>query len=212
MKLSEVGESRIRGYLFVLGQSLQTFLPREVARDALREMESHIRERLDSAEPVPDEREAVERVLQELGPPLRVAQVYSAELTIDEALTTGRALPTLRALWYQATTTLVGFAVSFLLFLGYTFGVSFIAIAALKPVFPGNVGLFAVDGVPHSFGALFPAPAGAEVLGGYWVIPICLIVGLAVLVGTHRGARRFLAWWRERRRESPVLALRGLRS
>jgi hypothetical protein len=212
MNLSEVGEARVRGYLFVLGQSLRTFLPGDVARDALREMESHIRERLDSAAPEPDERGAVERVLQELGPPLRVAQVYSAELTIDEALTTGRAVATLRALWHQATTTAAGFAVSFLLFLGYTFGVSFIAVAALKPVFPGNVGLFVVDGAPRSFGALFPAPPGAEVLGGYWVIPICLGLGLAVLVGTHRGARRFLAWWRGRRRESPVLVRREPRS
>jgi amino acid transporter len=208
MKLSEVGEARVRGYLFVLGQSLRTFLPGDVARDALREMESHIRERLDSAEPEPDERAAVERVLQELGPPLRVAQVYSAELTIDEALTTGRAVPTLRALWQQATTTAAGFAVSFLLFLGYTFGLSFIAIAALKPVFPGNVGLFVIDGVPHGFGALFPSPAGAEVVGGYWVIPICLGLGLAILAGTHRGTRSFLAWWRERRRESSVRAMR----
>jgi hypothetical protein len=46
------------------------------------------------------------------------------------------------------------------------------------------------------------------VVGGYWVIPICLGLGLAILVGTHRGARRFLAWWRERRLESPVLAPR----
>jgi hypothetical protein len=49
MKLSEVGDARIRGYLFVLGQSLGTFLPRDVARGALQEIESHIRERLESS-------------------------------------------------------------------------------------------------------------------------------------------------------------------
>jgi uncharacterized membrane protein len=199
MKLSETGEARVRGYLFVLGQSLGTFLPREVARDALREIESHIRERLDSADPQPDERGAVERILQELGPPLRVAQVYSSELTVDEALTTGRAVAMLRALWHLATSTVAGFGASLLLFVGYAIGASFIVIALLKPVFPDNVGLFVVDGVPHSFGALFPAPAGAEVLGGYWVVPIGLAAGLAILVATHRSARGFLAWWRERR-------------
>ena len=47
MKISEVGESRVRGYLFVLERSLRTFLPREVVADAAREVESHIRERLD---------------------------------------------------------------------------------------------------------------------------------------------------------------------
>jgi hypothetical protein len=209
MKLSEVGDARVRGYLFVLGQSLGTFLPRDVARDALQEIESHIRERLESAQPQPDERGAVERVLQELGPPLRVAQVYSAELTVEEALTTGHAVPTLRALWHLATTTAGGFAAAFLLFVGYTLGIAFISVAMLKPVFPNNVGLFVVDGVPHSFGANFGAPAGAEVLGGYWVIPICLGVGLALLVATHRGARRFLSWWRGRRQESPIFAPRA---
>lgn len=208
MKLSEVGNARIRGYLFVLGQSLRSFLPRDVAKDALQEIESHILERLESAEPQPDERGAVERVLQELGPPLRVAQVYSAELTVDEALTTGHAVPMLRALWYLATTTAGGFTAALLLFVGYTCGIAFLLLAVLKPIFPDNVGLFVVDGVPRSFGALFPGPAGAQVLGGYWVIPICLGAGLGILVATHRGARRFLAWWRGRQRESAILTLR----
>ena len=212
MKLSEVGNARVRGYLFVLGQSLRSFLPRDVAKDALQEIESHIRERLESAEPQPDERGAVERVLQELGPPLRVAQVYSAELTVEEALTTGRAVAILRALWHLATTTAAGFSAAFLLFLGYVLGISFVCVAVLKPVFPDNVGLFVVDGVPRSFGALFPGPAGAEVLGGYWVIPICLGAGLGILVATHRGARSFLSWWRGRRLGSPILTLREPRA
>jgi len=212
MKLSEVGDARVRGYLFVLGQSLGTFLPRDVVSDALQEIESHIRERLESAEPQPDERGAVERVLQELGPPLRVAQVYSAELTVEEALTTGRAVPMLRALWHLATTTLGGFAGALLLFIGYVCGIAFLLLAVLKPVFPENVGLFVVDGVPRSFGALFPGPAGAEVLGGYWVIPICLGAGLGILVATHRGAQRFLSWWRGRRRESSIFAPRAPRA
>ena len=207
MKLSEVGDARVRGYLFVLGQSLRAFLPGDVVKDALAEIESHIRERLDAAEPQPDERTTVERVLAELGPPLRVAQVYSAEMTVEEALTTGRAGATLRALWHLATTTVAGFAVALLLLIGYSCGASMVLVGLLKPVFPENVGLFVVDGIPRSFGALFPAPAGVEVLG-YWVIPITLGLGLGILVATHRRARAFLSWWRARRAESPVLAFR----
>src|SRR5215468_5941893 len=93
VKLSESGESRINGYLFVLERSLNTFLPRETARDAVREIESHVRERIAGTDATPNEREALERILQELGPPLRVAQAYSAERTIDEAVTTGRFVP-----------------------------------------------------------------------------------------------------------------------
>jgi hypothetical protein len=63
-------------------------------------------------------------------------------------------------------------------FTGYVIGISFLLLAVLKPIVPANVGLFVVDGIPRSFGALFPPPAGAEVVGGYWVIPICLVLGL----------------------------------
>lgn len=208
MRLSEAGEARVRGYLFVLGQSLRTSLPREVAQEALREIESHVRERLEEVEPQADERQAVERVLGELGPPLRVAQAYSTELTVEEALTTGGAGAVLRALWRLATTTAGGFAAALLLFIGYSSGISFLLIAALKPVFPNNVGLFVVNGVPHSFGINFPGPPGAEVVGGYWVIPIGLAVGLGILVATHRGAHGFLGWWRRRRKGFPRLVVR----
>lgn len=206
MTLGKTGEARVRGYLFVLGRSLRTFLPPDVAADSLREIESHIRERLAQVEPIPDEAGAVERVLAELGPPLRVAQAYSAEMTVDEAVTTGRVGATARALWALATTNLGAFFAALGLFTGYVGGAAFIITAALKPIVPGNVGLFVVDGVPRSFGAQFPAPVGAEVWGGYWVIPICLALGLAILVITHRCARRFLAWWGRRARRVSALS------
>jgi hypothetical protein len=95
--------------------------------------------------------------------------------------------------------------VAFVLFIGYSFGLSFLLIAVLKPIFPENVGLFVVDGVPRNFGAL-AAPAGAEVLG-YWVIPLSLAVGLGILAASQAGARRYLSWWRSRRRAFPVLRL-----
>ncbi|MGH9196952.1 MAG: HAAS signaling domain-containing protein, partial [Acidimicrobiia bacterium] len=74
MKLSEAGEARLRGYLYVLERSLRTFLPSDVVADAAREVESHIRERLSQSESIQDERTALERILRELGPPLQVAQ------------------------------------------------------------------------------------------------------------------------------------------
>jgi uncharacterized membrane protein len=198
MQLTETGEARIRGYLFVLGRSLRSFLPREVVQDALRELESHVRERIEQVGSMPNELAALERVLGELGPPLRVAQAYASEMAVDEAITTGSLGAVVRALWRLATTTVAGFFAALGLFIGYTFGVSFLAVAALKPLFPQNVGLIAVDGMPRQLGAIFPLPAGAEVWGGYWVIPICVALGLGFLVLTHRGARAFLGWWRAR--------------
>jgi uncharacterized membrane protein len=199
MQLSDTGESRVNGYLFVLERSLKTFLPPDVVRDAVREIESHLRERVASADAAPNEREVLERILAELGPPLRVAQAYSAERTIDEAVTTGRFVPIVRAVGHLAATTVMGFFAALGLFIGYVMSFCFVAIAVLKPIFPNNVGVQYVHGFPIGVGAQFPLEPGTVLGGGYWMIPFALFFGLAIFVGTHRGARRYLSWWRERR-------------
>jgi uncharacterized membrane protein len=200
MTLTEIGEARVRGYLFVLARSLRSFLPTEVTDDAVREVESHIRERLAQAPGGGDEKASVERVLAELGPPLRVAEAYSTEMTLDEAETTGRFVPMLRALWHMATTSVVGFAWALFVFTGWVVGVSFFAVAVIKVIFPNNVGMFYVDGRFHSAGANFGLPAGTVVHPfGYWVVPVSLALGLAALVGTQRASRAILRWLRSRK-------------
>ena len=199
MTLSDVGEARINGYLFVLQRSLKTFLPAESVRDAVREIESHVRDRVAAVEASPNEREALERILAELGPPLRVAQAYSAERTIEEAVTTGRFVAIIRAMLHLAASTMMGFMAAVGLLIGYVVAFAFFAIAILKPIFPENVGIQFVNGIPVGLGAHYPLEPGLDLRGGYWVIPIALASGLGILVGTHRGARKFLAWWRNRR-------------
>jgi uncharacterized membrane protein len=204
--LSEPGGSRVNGYLFVLERSLGTFLPREHVRDILREIDSHLRDRISSAEPSPDERAALERILSELGPPLRVAQAYSVERTVDHAVVTGKFFAIVRALWYVAMSTVGGFLAGLCLFTGYFCGITFIALAVLKPIFPANVGIW-VDGPSISSGMDIGWRAGVHVaasggghqVGGYWVIPAFVVAGLGLLILTHRGARAFLGWWRRRR-------------
>jgi len=200
VNLTEPGESRINGYLFVLERSLKTFLPTDVVHDAVREIESHLRERVAAANATPTERDVLEKILAELGPPLRVAQAYSAERTIDEAVATGRMVPMARAVWQLALKTFVGSAVATGLFSAYAAGVAFLLIGVLKPIFPNNVGLIVRDGRLPSLGAQFPLPPGATVYGGYWVVPASIACGIAVLVLTHLATRRYLAAWRKRRR------------
>jgi len=217
MTLTEPGESRIRGYLFVLGRSLRSFLAPEVADDAVREVESHIRERIAQVEAREgprshaeaavrgaaanaDERAVVERVLAELGPPLRVAQAYSQEMTLDEAVTTGRFIPMVRALWHLATTSVFGFAWVLLVFVGWTMGISFLAVAVVKVIFPNNVGIFTLNGQFYGAGAELGLPPGIESHPfGYWVVPVSLAIGLAIVVLTQRASRRILAWIRSRK-------------
>ena len=200
MILSDAGESRVGGYLFVLERSLNLGLPRDVARDATREIESHVRERIAAVSESSDERAALEQILAELGPPLRVAQAYSTERTLDEAVITGRLLPMARAIAHLAATTILGFLAALGLLAGYMFGVVFLVLAALKPIFPDNVGFWVVNGpgsMPSSLSARFPADGVPA--GGNWVILIGLVFGLGFLLLTHRGAKKFLAWGRARR-------------
>lgn len=201
MMLTQTGESRVNGYLFVLERSLKTFLPSDVVRDAVREIESHLRERIAAADGMPDERASLERILTELGPPLRVAQAYSAERTIDEAVITGRVVPVLGALWRVTAKTMIGFWVALGVSLGYIMGASFLFLAVMKPLFPNNVGFWADNetGIPHDLAMRFPMPTLEHDVAGYWLIPVLGILGILVLRATHRYARRFLTRWRERR-------------
>jgi uncharacterized membrane protein len=198
--LSETGESRVRGYLYVLERSLNLALPREVARDAAREIESHIRDRIAAVATDSDERAALEKVLAELGPPLRVAQAYSMERTFDEAVITGRLIPIARAILQAAVTSVFGFLAALGLLTGYVAGITFLIIGIMKPIFPDNVGFWVVNGpgsMPSSLSMKFPADGVPA--GGNWVILIGLVFGLGLLVLTHRGARKFVGWFRDRR-------------
>jgi hypothetical protein len=199
MNLSEPSEARIRGYLYVLKRSLPAWLPAATVADALREVESHIREKAAQVEPAPDERAALERILEHLGPPSRVAAAYATEMAVAEAVLSGRLLAIARALTRIAASTVAGFATFLGLFFGYGMALAFFLIAALKPVFPENVGLIRVDGRFRSLGIDFGLPPGATVEGGYWIIPISAVLGVAALWITHRAARRVLRRWQERR-------------
>ena len=199
MMLSEAGESRVRGYLFVLSRSMRTFVAPALAEDALREVESHIRERLEQ-EPAGDERAVVERVLAELGEPLRVARAYSTEMTLDEAVATGRFVPMLRAIWHLATTSVAGFAWAMAAFVGWVLGLSVLALAPIKVLFPNNVGIFYENGAFQGAGANFGHGPGIEVqVFGYWIVPVAAALGILILVATHRASRRMLGWLRSRK-------------
>lgn len=200
MTLSESGESRVRGYLYVLERSLRAAVSRELAADAVREVESHIRGRVAESDGTPNERDAVERILAHLGAPDVVARAYSLELMMEEAAVGGRAMAIVRSLFHLAATGAMGFLGAIGLFIGYALGLSFLAIALLKPIFPNNVGIWGLTpgGVPVAIGAQFPAPAGIAPSGGYWIVPICVVLGLGVLVFVQRAARRWITSMRAR--------------
>jgi uncharacterized membrane protein len=199
MNLSEAGESRIRGYLFLLDKSLRTFLRREVAADAVREVESHIRERVREVEAMPNERDALNRLLDELGPPHRLARAYSAELAVDEAVTTGQIVAIARAVLALALQTTEGFFVGLGLLCGYLISIAFLLVAILKPIFPDNVGVFTIDGQFRGSGFEPNLPPGTVVSHGWWLAMFSIVAGSILLWLTHRGTRAYLGRVRLRR-------------
>lgn len=199
MNLSDAGESRIRGYLFLLEQSLRTFLRRDAAADAVREVESHIRERVLDDDGMPNERDALNRLLEAVGPPHRLARAYSAELAVDEAVTTGRFGAMVRAIFAMAFYTTEGFFVAFGLLCGYLISIAMLLVAVLKPVFPNNVGVFTVNGEFLGVGLQIRLPPGTVVSYG-WLVPlVSAVVGSLGFWLTHRGTRAYLRRVRRRR-------------
>jgi hypothetical protein len=191
--------------LFVLERSLVAVLPRDVARDAVREIDSHLRDRIAAAAATTDERASLEKILSELGPPQRVAQAYSVERTFDEAVVTGTLFAIVRAVSHVAMSGMSGFFAALGVFVGYAIGAAFTVLGIMKPIFPDNIGFWVNDEGPlYGFDLSWRMGVGPGVrhehlAGGYWVVPICLIIGFGLLFFTHRGARKFLAWWRQRR-------------
>jgi uncharacterized membrane protein len=201
MNLSDAGESRVRGYLFMLESSLRTFLKRDVVADAVREVESHIRERVRETQPMPNERDALNRLLESIGPPHRLARAYSAELAVDEAVSSGRLWAAARAVFALALHTTEGFFIGLGLLCGYMLSVACLILALAKP-FTDRVGVRWVNGEIKGVGWEIGLEPGTVVTHGWWVMGVCAIVGVTLLWLTHRGTRRYLRRVSERRRRS----------
>lgn len=199
MTLSEAGESRIRGYLFMLETSLRGSHKREFVADAVREVESNIRERVRETEPMPNERDALNRLLDALGPPHRLARAYLAEMAVDEAVSTGGMGATARAVAALALQTTEGFFVGLALVMGYLLSCGALLVAVAKPIFPNNVGIRTVNGEFRGAGWEPTVPPGTVMSNGWWLALFCLVLGLVLLWLTHRGTRRYLARVRHRR-------------
>ena len=195
MTLSDTGESRVRGYLYVLERSLRASVSSALSSDAVREVESHIRERVAESPGTPNERDALEAILARLGSPGTVARAYSLEMMMEEAAISGRVGAVVRSIFQTAAMGIGRFVTSWFLFMGYVLGLSLVIIALLKPIFPNNVGIWVHEG--FSIGAEFPAPPGAAPIGGYWIIPLFIGIGVGMLVLTHGFARRWIGRIRE---------------
>ena len=170
-ELTETGESRVNGYLFVLERSLKTFLPPESS--ATRCARSN--RTCASGSPRPTARRtseiALEKILGELGPPLRVAQGYSAERVVDEAVATGRRRPGLSPRCGASPPDMIGFCVALARVgrLQRRLGVPGHRDAEANLLRTTLASGRTIDRGAARSASMFPAPAGAHDIGGYWL-------------------------------------------
>jgi uncharacterized membrane protein len=152
--------------------------------DIVEEIRMHIRERCG------DPQASVEDILAGLGPADEQAQQYRTGLLVQKARHSISPLLILRATLRWATTGIEGFLVFLIAVWGYGMGVGFVLLALLKPFFPKHTGLWVGPGefnFSFRMGATMTNPASpVHELLGWWLIPVCLVIGGLSLAGTTK--------------------------
>ena len=176
-------ELQVNDYLARLRASLSgmTLAERE---DIVQEIQMHIRERCS------DPQTSVEEILAGLGPADELAQQYRTGLLVQKARHSLSPLPILHATLRWATTGVEGFIVFVIAISGYLMGGAFLLLALIKPFLPRYTGLWVGPGefaFSVRMGGTMTNPASPvhEVLG-WWLIPVCLVLGSLSLAGTTK--------------------------
>ena len=176
-------ETQMNGYLARLRAALtgMTLAERE---DIVEEIRMHIRESCG------DPQTSMEEILAGLGPADELAQQYRTGLLVQRARHSISPLVILRATLRWATTGVEGFLVFIIAIWGYGMGVGFLLLALLKLFFSQHTGLWVGPGefnFSFRMGATMTNPASpVHELLGWWLIPVCLVIGSLSLVATTK--------------------------
>lgn len=159
----------------------------ETSREIIEELRSHIADKVAiDGELVPQK---VDAVLAALGSPTELASQYTTDDLLMRAEASRSPLRIMDSLFRWASFSSIGFLVLMASMFGYFTGFALIVCAALKPFHPYAAGLWRLpDGefsLRMGFG-MFP-PTGRDVLG-WWIVPVGLMAGGALLTLTTRFA------------------------
>jgi hypothetical protein len=187
--VSGEAEQKIEAYLARLRKHLRGIDEKEL-HEILEELRGHILDRstVSGEEPSAD---AMDRTLAALGTPERLAGEYLADNLLAQADMSRSPLRVVQILFRWASLSVAGFFVFLGSIVGYFLGAALILCALLKPVHPQTAGLWRIpagaDGSAFSLRLGFgSAPPGASDVLGWWIIPIGLVVGWALVMLTTR--------------------------
>ncbi len=204
MTFSVESQKTIDAYLVALRKQLRGPLDDDV-EDIVEEIRAHILDKTSGAAVT----DAVAATLASLGTPEELASRYRTDDLLQRAQVTRSPFVSLRSLFRWATLSFGGLVVFLVSVVGYSVGGALVIVAALKLMWPRATGFwmeFYPDGSPKSasggFGSgyISQPPPGREILG-WWLVPIGLVLGGALLFLTFRfGTWSIRKFWRPRAR------------
>ncbi len=175
-------------------------------REIVEEVRSHILDKVNLSGEVTAG--AVDATLVALGIPEELAREYMTDSLLARAEVSRSPVRILGSLFRWASLSVAGFLVFLSSAVGYFLGVALILCALLKPLHPQNAGLWTYSdgagGVTTSLRLGFAsAPAGGRDVLGWWIVPIGLALGCALVMLTTR----FALWCVRQYRRSRVLPM-----
>jgi hypothetical protein len=196
---------KIESYLTRLRAGLRGLDP-DVVREIVEELRGHIVDKAGlNGELTPA---GVDAALAALGNPEELASEYVTDNLLARAEVSRSPWRILEGLLRWASLSVAGFFVLLGSMLGYFFGGALMWCGVLKLIHPQTAGLWAYRdssgdlqlSLRMGFGS--PPAGGGEVLG-WWVVPIGLLAGCGLVIGTTR----FALWCSRRYRASRTLLI-----
>lgn len=190
---SEKLQRRIDAYLAELRRCIAELPPEEV-HEILQEIRGHILERAEANGELTEDR--LVAILKALGRPDEIAPLYQVDSVVARARASLSPRLVMRGIQRWSTVSFWGFAAFVLGIVGYVAGAELILVVISKIFAPGQVGAWVG---PHAFNlGVKHDPAARDVLG-WWLVPVGLAGGAALVVATTRVLRWTLRFARIRR-------------
>jgi uncharacterized membrane protein len=190
---SEKLQRRIDAYLVELRRCLGELPPQEV-HEILQEIRGHIFERADASGELTEDR--IVAILKALGRPEEIAPLYQVDSVVARARVSVSPRVVMRGIQRWSTVSFWGFAAFVLGIVGYVAGAELIFMVVSKIFAPSQVGAWVG---PHAFNiGVTHDPTARDVLG-WWLVPVGLAGGAALVVATTRVLRWTLRFARIRR-------------
>jgi hypothetical protein len=191
MTLPEASQKAIDGYLAALRRQLRDLMEEDM-NDIVEEIRAHI---LDKTAAGADPAE-VEQTLAALGAPGDLAARYCTEEMMRRAEAHRSSTQKARIAGRWTVSILAGLVVVIVSAAGYSFGGLLVIVGIAKVMWPKGTGLWETIntdgtmtlGLSGGSGNVPPANNAHDLLG-WWLLPIGLILGPAIIYGTYRLGR-----------------------